>query len=218
MPYQMRNDMQSSPEVSRQDSVIDTFEPHYSLDDTYKTSLFQVVVTLEDEATPDLSPCDTSSARKSPDDPLYQARVLHNVAEQNSWLEKVHEDLFSSTISLGAFVRNSDGTYTSTATDFSALCATSVLGPAAALTFSSQEVTQLLQHTYPDQGEVRISDASSMAVVESIEDIARQDLVFRPGITQALCRSEHIILIWGMSIHEIITEAQGLQTWLRCTL
>lgn len=146
--------------------------------------------------------------------PLSQARFLHQAAVQNDWLQPFHEDIYCGTTSLGAFVRNAEGSYCQTTNDYTVLRAVDALTPGAALTFSSRLVSMLMQQVCFDQKEIKISYRTSVAVIETIEDITTGKVVLPPGTTQCLCRQEHFILICGDSMKDVLEQASDLQIWL----
>lgn len=116
--------------------------------------------------------------------------------------------------SLGAFFRRPDGTYSSTTTDHTTHDAVDVLQPHAALTFSSNAVSLLLDTLSFDQKMINVYGDFKIAVIDSIEDITRPDFSIPKNVSHCVCRKEHFVLIWSTSVSLLFQEADMLDRFL----
>lgn len=146
---------------------------------------------------------------------------LYKQVVSNQWLEPPRDEdgnpVPEFVSSRGVVIQREDGSYVTYPHTLNeeVVKATLKLDVPITFTMSSEVTAALLSQIAPEQ--TQLGDPRSgivLPIVESIEQIASGEAPVSREQFICLCKEEQLVLVWGDTVENIVTQGTDIETWL----
>ena len=152
---------------------------------------------------------------------MLTSKDLYKQVAGNQWLDPPRDEdgspLAEFVSSRGVVIQREDGSYVTYPHTLNeeVVKATLKLDVPITFTMSSEVTAALLSQIAPEQ--TQLGDPRSgivLPIVDSIEQIASGEATVSREQFICLCKQEQLVLVWGDTVENIVTQGTDIETWL----